>query len=233
MEHPNFFMRNVHIFTLLLIIFLFAVFFPFVLFFPLLLILFIPLLTYFLLRKKLKLLLSLILTFFISLFIGIIITVVVGSIIYYDTIDLINDFETKPSYILYVSNPYLLFGYKINTQDEFSFTPLTYQELSGKKDGIQLIVTKDFFQEQNQTHLLQLEQPLSEEQRQLLLLELLTETAETTDLVTLFDHYKKNHLQIQPNYLLLNIIKGVPLIIVEQFNGYYEEFIEELPSDLQ
>ena len=231
MEHRNFFMRNVHIFILLFIILLFGIFSPFILFFPLLLIFFIPLLIYFLLRKKLKILLSLILTLFLSLFVGIIITGVAGSIIYYDTLSLINDFETKPSYILYVSEPHLLFGYKYDPNEESSFAPLTYEELSGQREGIQLIVTKSFFS--NQNLLLQLEQDLTEEERIDILLQLLTETAETTDLVTLFDHYRKDHLQIQPNYLLLNIIKGVPLIIVEQFNGYYEEFIEELPSNLQ
>ena len=232
MEQKNFFKRNLHISILLFILLLCGIFLPFLFFFPLLILIFIPLLLYFLLRKKFKRLGSFFLTLLLSMILGIIILLITGFVVYQDTLQLIDDIQNKPNYLIYTADNTPLFGYQFNLQQE-SFLPLTSEELLQPKNGVQLILTKSLFSNQNQTLLFHLEQDLPQEVQQQLFLQLLLETGETADLPTLFNQYKHNNIQIKPTYYILEIAKGVPLFIIEQIDFDPKQFIEEQPLNSQ
>ena len=239
------------IFILLGFILISAIFFPFIIFLMIFLTL-LPLILYLLLRKKFGRIASFFLTLLLSVLLTVLILGATGYILYNDFLKLQNDFTTKSKYVLYKENQNIFVASKLPGSQDGKESPrfLNTSEFSSleSKDALFIILNKNSFLELDKPLLIEpanftipqvlehLESNDPQDLKNILAQNLILTTVKEGGFVYAFKEFKEGNIQIKPTYLTLQVVKGLPLSLVEQVATKDLSFLDttkEQPSKTQ
>ena len=214
------------LFILLVLWIVLAIALPFLQFLLLFLIT-LPLFIYLLLRKKFGRIASFFLTLLLSFLLSLLVLGITGFVLYKDFLRLQEDFNTKTKYLVYENNGkiFVVYGVEkigLGTPQTKILTQEEYSKLN-KNNIISFILKKEFFEgveNQNNLNVPQtlslLETPLPLEQKNSLFLNLLLVVVQKKGLVYVFQEFKAHHLEVEPTYLSINVLRAIPTSLVAQ-----------------
>ncbi len=178
------------------------------------------------LKKKCGWVATILLTFLLTLFIDLAIVGSVGFVLYKDFTQLKSDFLTKPKYTLYPEGRILILhlipgSSDLNRSPRF-LSPENVTSLS-RQDAIVITISKAYIEDfksqgfSSSEVLLELEGAKSQEVKNRIFEVSIIQIIQEGGISYTFKELKEGKISIEPEYLSIRVIKGIPLGLVKEF----------------
>lgn len=186
-----------------------------------------PIIIYLLLRKRFGRTGSVLLGLLLNLLFQLLLLGIVGYVLYTDFLEMQDDFKTKTKYILYEDQGRVHVGYTIGPIPDQGTPPAKYlsagELASPAEDSVFIFLYRPFFdglqspirgplqtQFTPSQALDQISTSIPQGQKDILLTNLLLTTFREKGPIYIFIQFKHSNLVVKPNYLTLQVAKGIP-----------------------